>query len=333
MSTEVKWGILGAGRVAAKFAADLSRCPGARAWAVGSHSMERARAFAQPLGIPNVHDSYEALAGNPEVDVIYIATRNPFHAPCVRLCLEAGKPVVCEKPFAMNATEARDLIALARTRGLFLMEGMWTRCFPVMRELRRLIAEGELGELRMIQADFGYPGTFHPTHRLFDLKQGGGALFDVGIYPISFACMLAGIPDRVDVQAVLGSTGVDEYLTALLHFPNDVLASCVSSIRIHTFKEACVLGTKGRVKIHEPFWKPHTMSVIREGREPEVFHRPYEGFGFQFEAEHVMECLRAGRLESDLMPLAETEAIMGVLDRCRSGWYCSRERSEAEILK
>lgn len=317
---EIRWGILGAGRMAAKFASDMPRVPGARLAAVGSLSLQRAEAVVQPHAGAKAFGSYEALAADPDVDIIYVATRNPQHHPCVRLCLEAGKPVLCEKPFALNASEARQMIDLARERKLFLMEAMWTRCFPAVREMMRLIQEGAIGQTRMANVNFGYAGDPNPTGRLLNPALGGGTLMDIGVYAIALANMLFGHADRVSSFAGIGPTGVDEALAILLQFPGSKLATCNCSITLHTSKEADIIGTTGRIRIHEPCWKPHTLSLIYHGREPQVISHPYPGLGYQFEIAEVMRCLRLALLESPLMPHADTLAVMDVVDACRLQW-------------
>jgi len=317
---EIRWGIMGAGRMAAKFASDLPRVPGARLAAVGSLSMRRAEAVVQPYAGARAHNSYEALAADPDVDIIYVATRNPQHCPCARLSLDAGKPVLCEKPFSMNTAEARQMIDLARERKLFLMEALWTRFFPAVREMMRLIEDGAIGPTRMINVNFGYAGDPDPKGRLLNPAQGGGTLMDVGVYAIALANMLFGRSRRVSSFASMGATGVDEALAILMQFAGGQLATCNCSITLHTFKEADIIGATGRIRIHEPCWKPHTLSLVYHGKEPRVISHPYPGLGYQFEIAEVMRCLREGLLECPLMPLDDTLAVMEVVDACRSQW-------------
>jgi predicted dehydrogenase len=317
---EIRWGIMGAGHMAAKFASDLPRVPGARLAAVGSLSLQRAEAVAQPYSGARAFGSYEALAASPDVDIIYVATRNPRHCPCTYLALNSGKPVLCEKPFALNASEARQMIDLARERKLFLMEAMWTRFFPAVREMMQLIQAGAIGQPRMINVNFGYAGEPDPKGRLLNPALGGGTLMDVGVYAIALANMLFGSPDQVRSFADMGATGVDEALAILMQFAGGQLATCNCSITLHTFKEADIIGTTGRFRIHEPCWKPHTVSLIYHGKEPRVFSHPYHGLGYQFEIAEVMRCLREGLLECPIMPLNDTLAVMEIVDACRDQW-------------
>lgn len=317
---EIRWGIMGAGRMAAKFASDLPRVPGARLTAVGSLDISRAESVVQPHPGAKPFGSYEALAAHPDVDIIYVATRNPQHYPCVKLCLEAGKPVLCEKPFSMSVDESRQMIDLARERKLFLMEAMWTRFFPAVREMIRLIKEGAIGQTRMVNVNFGYAGEPDPKGRLLNPELGGGTLMDVGVYAIAIANLLFGRAERVSSFAGIGPTGVDEAMALLMQFAGGKLATCNCSITLHTFKEADIIGTTGRIRIHEPCWKPHTISLIYHGREPQVISHPYPGLGYQFEIAEVMRCLREGLLECPLMPHSDTLAVMDVVDACKLQW-------------
>lgn len=317
---EIRWGIMGAGRMAAKFASDLPRVPGARLVAVGSLDISRAESVVQPHADAKAIGSYDALAAHPDLDIIYVATRNPRHYPCVRLSLEAGKPVLCEKPFSMSGDEARAVIDLAHERKLFLMEAMWTRCFPAVRDMVRLIQEGAIGQTRMVNVNFGYAGEPDPKGRLLNPELGGGTLMDVGVYAIALANLLFGRAERVSSFAGIGSTGVDEAMALLMQYAGGKLATCNCSITLHTFKEADIIGTTGRIRIHEPCWKPHTFSLVHHGREPQVISHPYPGLGYQFEIAEVMRCLREGLLECPLMPHRDTLAVMDVVDACKLQW-------------
>ncbi len=216
MNKPIKWGILATGRIAHKMAHDLKTIPDAQLVAVGSRSKEKADAFAAEHKVPRAWGSYAAAARDPEVEVVYIATPNDFHAENIRICLEAGKSVLCEKPFTLNAKQAEPLIDLAQAKGVFLMEAMWSRFIPAHRKLHELSWTGALGEIRMVQADFGFRADFDPADRLFNPERGGGALLDLGVYPLALAVRLLGIPDRVTGFAQLTATGVDEQSGILL---------------------------------------------------------------------------------------------------------------------
>jgi predicted dehydrogenase len=317
---KIRWGILSTGWIAKKFAEGLSVLPDAEIVAVGSRAQETADAFGEKFGVPHRHASYEALADDPAVDVVYIGTPHPFHKDNSLLCLEAGKAVLCEKPFTINAGEAKEVIALAREKGLFLMEAMWSRYIPIIVKLRELLAEGVIGEMRMLTADLGFRSEFDPKSRLFDPELGGGALLDVGIYPISFASMVLGTPSRTASLATMGRTGVDELAGLVFGYDGGQLAILHTGLRADTVIEATVMGTKGKIRVHSPWFYGTTLTLSVEGRDDEVISLPYEGNGYNFEAAEVMRCLRQGKLESEVMPLDETLAIMQTLDAIRAQW-------------
>ncbi len=315
-----RWGILGCGSIAGAFAEGLQALPDARLVAVGSRSQEKAETFGARFAAPNRHGSYAALVADPEVDVIYVATPHPMHAEDTLLCLNAGKPVLCEKPFTVNAAQAEKVIAIAREKSLFLMEGMWSRFFPLMGELRARLQAGAIGEPRMLQADFGFRAGINPEGRLFSPALAGGGLMDVGCYCVSLASMLFGTPTQIAGVAHLGETGVDEQAAMSLGYEGGKLAVLSSAIRTNTPHEASLFGTEGRIKIHSPWWKPETMTISRDGKEPETVVLPFTGGGFNYEAGEVAACLQAGKTESAIMPLDETLTIMRTLDTLRQQW-------------
>ncbi len=315
-----RWGILGTGAIARQFVRGLRPLPGAEVFAVGSRSEASAVEFADKRNIPRRHASYDDLASDPDVDVVYVATPHPFHAENATLCLEAGKAVLCEKPFSVNAAEAERVVELARERGLFIMEGMWTRFFPLMEEVRRLVSEGDIGEVRMLNVDFGFRADPDPASRLFDQKLGGGALLDVGVYCVSFASMVLGQPSGSVGLAHLGETGVDEQASVVLEHEGGRLANLSIGIRTATPQEATIIGTEAYIRIHAPWWRPTSMTISRPGAEDETVEVPVSGNGFNYEAAEVMRCLEAGKTESDVMPLDETLSVMRTMDRIREAW-------------
>jgi predicted dehydrogenase len=252
--------------------------------------------------------------------VVYIATPHPIHAGNATLCLEAGKAVLCEKPFSVNAAEAERVVELARERGLFIMEGMWTRFFPLMEEVRRLVSEGAIGEVRMLNVDFGFRADLDPASRLFDQRLGGGALLDVGVYCVSFASMVLGRPSGSVGLSHIGETGVDEQASVVLEHEGGRLANLSIGIRTTTPQEATIMGTEGYVRIHAPWWRPQSMTIYRPGEESETVEAPVSGNGFNYEAAEVMRCLEAGKTESDVMPLDETISVMRTMDGIRAAW-------------
>ena len=320
MKDAIRWGILGTGKIARKFAEGLKVLPDARLMAVGSRNANPAQEFGSHFNVPHRHASYEALAADPDVDAIYVATPHSCHKDNTLLALAGGKAVLCEKPFTINTREAEQVIKFAREKMVFLMEAMWTRCFPLMEKLRALLAAQAIGDTRMLTADFGFRAEYHEEERLFNRECGGGALLDVGVYPISLASMIFGTPTRIASLAHLGRTDVDEEGAMILSHPQGQLAVLSTAIRLETPHEAIILGTKGRLRIHSPWWRPTAMTLARDGMADEVMEFPPAGNGYEYEAAEVMNCLRAGRLESDVMPLDESLAILKTMDAIRAQW-------------
>jgi predicted dehydrogenase len=320
MREKIRWGIIGPGGIAKKFATGLTVVPDAELVAVGSRTQENADKFGDEFNVPRRYASYEALAADPEVDAVYVATPHPMHKDNSILCLQNGKAVLCEKPFTMNLKEATEVVNLAREKKLFLLEAMWTRYIPAMVKVRELIAQGAIGEVRMITSDFGYRAGFNPQSRAFDPALGGGALLDVGIYCLSLSSMIFGTASRVTGMAHLGETNVDEQAAVILGYDEGKLALFSTAVRTNTPMEAFILGTEGRIKIHSLFWKPTRLTLTVYGKDETDLDIPHEGNGYNYEAIEVGNCLRAGKLESDIMPLDETLAIMKTMDEIRAQW-------------
>lgn len=316
----IRWGILGPGSIAHKFATGLQSLTDAKLVAVGSRSIETANAFADTYNAPRRHVGYEALVNDPEVDAIYVATPHSFHQEHTELCLRAGKAVLCEKPFAINRSQAESMVATARSTGVFLMEAMWTRFLPLLLRVRELIAAGEIGELRMLWSDFGFRTSVNPQSRLFDPKLGGGGLLDVGIYPVSLASLLLGQPNRIATMADLGETGVDEQAGILLGYPGAQMAILATAVRTSTPMETTIMGSQGQIRIHSPSWCPTKMTLTNVKGTSEVIEVPFVGNGYNYEAAEVGRCLRLGLKESPSMTLDETLAVMGTLDAIRAEW-------------
>ena len=317
---KVRWGILGTGAIARQFVEGLNSLPEAEVLAVGSRSEASAAEFADEREIPRRYASYDDLAADPDVDVVYVATPHPFHADNAELCLEAGRAVLCEKPFTVNAAETERVVWLARDRGLFLMEGMWTRFFPLMEKLRRLVSDGAIGEVRMLNVDFGFRADLDPASRLFDPKLGGGALLDVGVYCVSLASMVLGKPSRTVGLSHLGETGVDEQASVVLEHEGGSLSNLSIGIRTATPQEVTIMGTDGYLRVHSPWWRPTSLTISRPGEGTETVEAPVSGNGFNYEAAEVMRCLEAGATESEIMPLDETLSVMRTMDGVRAAW-------------
>lgn len=315
MPTRFRWGVLSTGAIANKFAQGLAAVPDSKLVAVGSRDRQSADRFGDAFGVPHRHGSYRDLAADPEVDAIYVGTPHDRHCEDTLLCLEHGKAVLCEKPFAIHARQAERMIAAARERGLFLMEAMWTRFNPVMVRLRELLAAGAIGDVRMLHCDFGFRAEFDAEGRLFAKARGGGALLDVGVYCVSLAHMVfGGPPAEVAGLATLGSTGVDEQSAWVMRWPGGELAVLSSAVRTDTPQEAVLSGTDGILRIPE-FWRPDRLIV--DGNEQRF---AIAGNGYGYEAAEVQRCVRAGLTESPVMTLDQTLAIQRDLDRIRAQW-------------
>jgi predicted dehydrogenase len=327
-----RWGILGTGNIAGQFARGLRDCPRAVLAAVGSRSRQKARRFGQQFDVAHCHGSYQALVEDPSVDVVYVATPHSLHKDNMILALEAGKAVVCEKPLAMDCEQARQAVDLARRKNLFLMEAMWTKFLPPFVKLRQLLARGVIGDVRIVSADLGFRLDPDPRHRLFDTNLGGGCLLDVGIYCIWLATTILGVPKKVSGEVFIGSTGVDEQETISLGYKGGRLASLFATIRTQTPEQACISGSRGMIHIYRQWWKGGPMRLT-VGRKTWEINVPVEGNGYQYEAEEVGRCLRAGKTQSDVMPTSESLAVLGTMDRLRGLWglkYPMEERPGVE---
>ena len=319
MQKKIKWGIIGPGRIAHKFAQSLKCSETAEITAVGSRSTERAREFAKEYGINRYYGSYADLAAAPDVDIIYVATPHPAHFECAMLCLKAGKAVLCEKPFTLNAAETKTLIKTARASKLFLMEAMWMRYLPAIVKVKELLTQGVVGEIRIVKADFGNRIPWEPAGRLLNPGLGGGALLDVGIYPVSFASMVLGdSPLKTTGVAYLGETGVDEQFAAVLGYEAGRIAALSGAVRTSLPNEARIIGTEGYIRVPD-FWRASSLELCKNG-QTEKFELPFRSTGYIHEAEEAMYCLREGLTESSSMPLDESLKIMKILDTLRKQW-------------
>lgn len=317
--SKIRWGILSTGSIARTLATALKTLDEAEIVAVGSRNLASAEEFGQKFDIPRRYGSYEELANDPEIDVIYVATPHPAHKDNTLLCLKAGKAVLCEKPFTINAGEAAEMIDYAREHKLFLMEAMWTRYLPLMVRLREMLAAKVVGDVRIVQADFSFSAPFNPHSRLFDLELGGGALLDAGIYPVSMASMILGKPSKVTSLTHLGETGADEQTGMVFSYEEGKLAVLITSTRTAGPQDLIIRGTEGYIKI-SGWLRASKMTIVRPGQEDEVIELPVEGNGYTYEALEVMRCLKEGLTESPVMPLDETLELMRTLDAVRAPW-------------
>lgn len=360
MKNPIRWGILGTGFIAHLFAEGLRFVPDSTITAVASRTQSKADEFSGRFGGMRAYGNYHELAADKDVDVIYVSTPANLHqAHCV-LCLDNGKGVLCEKPFATNAQEAQDIITAARTNNCFCMEAMWMRFIPLMVSMRAMIQQGAIGDIRMVMVDMGSPNFYDPNNRHFNPSLGGGAMLDLGIYGLSFASWLLGRPSSVVSCATMTPSGVDEHSSAILSYPNGEQAIITANIRCQSSNEAFIVGSEGHIRIHAPLYRPHKLSLShvakpvdkpRQSYNPGVLSRakklpllqgallrldgfvgpwlrpsgktivvPFQGNGYNHEAEAVVKCLRSGEKECSSVPLDESLNIMEVMDSIRNQW-------------
>jgi predicted dehydrogenase len=315
MSESFRWGILGTGGIARTFARDLQLLPGHEIGAVGSRTIGKAESFAaefsaQPYG------SYEALVES-DVDAIYVATPHTLHAENSILALNAGKPVLCEKPFAVNVKEAEAMVAASRANHVALMEGMWSRFLPTYQVIREVVASGELGELVAIYADHGQALPANPYYRLHAPELAGGALLDLGIYPISLTFMILGDPDSVMATSIKTDTGVDAQTSFIFSYVSGQHSIMTTTLEVRTPCTAKIIGTRGRIEVDSNFYTPTSMRVIIDGKATREIPANYQGHGIREQAAHFAEIVRSGAIESPLMSHDESLAIMDCMDEIR----------------
>jgi predicted dehydrogenase len=317
MEKIIRWGILGTGKIAKAMALGLRDTPGAELVAVASRTREGADRFGAEFGVARCHGSYQELADDPGVDVVYIATPHPMHYENAIMCLNGGKALLVEKAFTVNRREAGQVAALAREKQLFVMEAMWSRFLPAILEAKRLLDSGAIGVPGSLTADFGFAATVGPEHRLFNPDLGGGSLLDLGIYPLSLAAYFLGPVAGVQAVGELAATGVDMQVSFALRHASGAVSSCGSSLRSHTSNELTISGSKGFLRLNTRFYCTESLTIVlHEGSRREL-SVPRIGNGYAHEAMEVNRCLREGLLESPLMPLDESVALMGWLDAMR----------------
>jgi predicted dehydrogenase len=316
MSKTIRWGILGLGGIAEKFAIGLEHVPGAKLHAVGSRSIEKAKLFAERFKAQHYFGTYEELASDPEVDIIYIATPHVLHCENTLMCLDKGKAVLCEKPFAMNEKQVLQMIAKAEEKKLFLMEALWTRFLPTITKTLELINEGAIGEIVHIKSDFGMRAPYHPEKRLFNIELGGGSLLDIGIYPVFIALLLLGKPDEIAAKAAIGKTGVDENLSMIFKYNSGQIATLYSTLLASTPVETEIYGTKGTIKINRMWHIPTSLTLITEGEKKQI-EFDYRSNGYDIEAEEATKCLLEGKTEHPYMTHKFSLQLIKLLDNIR----------------
>ncbi len=317
---KLNWGVLACGRIARKFAADLQLVEGGTLYAVASRDLNRAKEFANEFPSEKIYGSYLELVQDPHVDVVYVASPHAMHPDHTKLCLEHGKAVLCEKAFALNYTDALEMVNLARSKNLFLMEALWSRFLPHYLKVREMISGGMIGDLKGVIANFGFKSTQTEDGRHFNPSLGGGSLLDIGIYNVFFAQSILGIPDQIRSSMNTSSTGVDEQCSIIMNYKNGKMATLFSSFASNLETDADIFGTKGRIRLTNRFYEPTSTILyypdqidsrleIRIDKEP--------GWGYQHEIRHVHQCLEAGLTESPMHSLDDTLSLMNTLDAVR----------------
>lgn len=319
---QIRWGIMGTGWIAERFCTALSAigAQGAVIYAIGSRRQDTADAFAAHYGAAKAYNSYEKLVADPDVDVIYIATPHRFHHENALLCIEHGKPILCEKAFTVNAKQAQDIADKAKEKGVFVMEAFWPRFQPLNVALKKAICEERIiGDIRMMQTDFVKVEEWPDDHRIYNPHLAGGTMLDLGIYTMSYTTYFLG-RDVADIHAVatIGKGGVDDQCAMLVKFQNGAIAVQCAALQTEGRKEAVFFGTKGQIRVPDFFCAAYYDRTDYEtGETRRIESEPFIRNGYEYEALEVMDCLRAGKLESDTMPLSESVQLMQLLDACR----------------
>lgn len=317
MSKKYNWGIIGLGNIAHKFSEDLILVEDANLFGVASRNSKKAKSFSEKFQVDKHYGSYQELADDPQIDVVYIATPHPFHFENTMMCLEAGKAVLCEKAFGMNEKEVKQMIAKAKEKNLFLMEALWTRFIPATEEMIALLNKGLIGDLKTVRADFGFKAEFDADKRLYNKKLGGGALLDIGIYPVFLSLLTLGKPKKINASAQISSTGVDENIMMLFNYSNKQTAILDASLVTTTPVEAWLHGDKGSLKMHRNFHHSEEISYFKGSELVEKRHIKYVGNGYFHEIVEVMKCLKTGKIESEKLPHSFSLDLINTLDRIR----------------
>jgi dihydrodiol dehydrogenase / D-xylose 1-dehydrogenase (NADP) len=316
----IRWGILGTGSIATTFTRALAECDGAEVLAVGSRTAEKAASFAAQHGVARGHGSYEELAADPGVDAIYIATPHSFHCDHTILCLEHGKHVLCEKPFAINAEQAGRMVKAAAAADRLLMEAMWTRFLPSMARVREVIAEGIMGDLHLFRSNFGIQRPFNPHSRLFDPELGGGALLDLGVYAVSMGCWFFGPPSEITGTAHMGMTGTDDDSAFVMRHAGGRFTMGYQSLRVETSRDAVIRGTGGALRIRDPWWGASRFRLKTTDGEKRPENFELRGNGYCYIAEAFMDLIRVGARDNDVISQSESVQIMSIMDSLRDRW-------------
>ncbi|MFP4557016.1 MAG: Gfo/Idh/MocA family protein [Bacteroidales bacterium] len=317
MSGTINWGIIAPGKIASKFASDLKLVKNAILHAVASRDMSRAKKFASTYNANKAYGSYVELVNDPKVDIVYIASPHVLHYEQTLMCLNKGKHVLCEKPMGMNAQQVKELAGIAKEKGLFLMEALWTQFLPSFKKCKEIVADGLIGHIKFIQADFGFKANYDTIARTFSKNLGGGSLLDIGIYPVFFALEILGEPEKIRTSAIIGDTGVDETCSMVFSYPSKgVVANLASSFLVKTPTEALICGTNGTIKLHSQWHTPTSLTLTQNDSE-QLFTFDEPGFGYEHEIREVLNCLEKGLIESESFPLSKSFQLHQILDKVR----------------
>ena len=316
MHRKIKWGIIGLGKIANKLASDLLLSNHATLHGVASRSLEKAKAFGEKYQSAKYYSSYEELADDPEIDVIYVATPHTFHFENTMMCLKKGKGVLCEKPMGMNSHQVNTMLKEAKARDLFLMEGIWTRFIPATEKVLELIEQKQIGEVNFIRADFGFKGDSNLEGRAYNKKLGGGSLLDIGIYPVYLSLLTLGMPTDIQAMARMTASNVDAYCSMLFDYENSAKAILESTIEAKTPTEAYIYGSEGTIKLHSRFHHAKKITLSQNTKET-VYDIEYTGNGYFHEIEEVNSCLLKGQKESAKLPLDLSLNLIHLLDEVR----------------
>jgi Predicted dehydrogenases and related proteins len=316
MSKVYKWGIIGAGHIAGSFAKGLKILPNARCYAIASRDGDKAKRFAAEYGFEKDYDSYQAMLNDPQVDIVYVATPNNLHYTHTMMALDAGKHVLCEKPFALTCSQAMTVMRVAREKNLFLMEALWSRFLPSMTTAAQLLSQGVIGKPQLLQAEFGIHPTYNENSRLFDPKLGGGSIADIGIYPIFLALFLFGDPLSMDVSSIPAPTGVDMTTSIVMTHKEGRMSVLTSSFAFDLESDAKITGDAGRLRLCRMFHTPTKLMLRRNVEEAETeIPVEMEGNGYNYEAAEVMRCIDEGKIESDVWSHSQTLRLLDIVER------------------
>jgi len=311
------WGILGCGQIANKFAEALQNTEGAILTAAGARDLKRAREFSKTWGFQKAYGSYQDLVHDREVDIIYIATPHSYHFAHTKLCLEAGKHVLCEKPFTINSMQLEVLISLARMKKLFLMEALWSRFLPGIIHTKAILDSGQIGEVISMEADFGMNVPYDPGHRIYNPYLAGGALLDIGIYPLFLSLFLFGEPDVLLAHSILNDNMIDLTTSLITRSKSGTVCHLNSSIQTNTPVKARIYGTAGNIEFANWWFTPVDITLRVDGKEEEILRFPPRTNGYEYEAIEAGRCVREGKTESDLMSFDFSRLLMKQMDRIR----------------